>query len=65
MDPRMPELTKQFKGIVEGLEKSKAGASVSAALLALIASLLFVLIDQGEEEKMRYYSLTAVNPFAE
>lgn len=51
MDPRMPELTKQFKGIAEDLEKSKAGASVSAALLALIASLLFVLIDTVEAKK--------------
>ena len=61
MDPRMPELTKQFKGIAEDLEKSKAGASVSAALLALIASLLFVLIDQGEEEKMRYYKVDGIS----
>ena len=65
MSPTIAKLVEQFKGIAEDLEKRKTDVSPEAALLTLIASLLFVLIDQGEEEKMRYYSLNAVNSVAE
>ena len=54
-DPRIAELTEQFKGIAGDLTKrlNETGKDVSpdTALLALIASLLFVLIDTVEAKK--------------
>ena len=54
-DPRIAELTEQFKGIAGDLTKrlNETGKDVSpdTALLALIASLLFVLIDTVESKK--------------
>lgn len=51
MDARLHDLKLQFKGIAEDLEKRAKDASPEAALLALIASLLFVLIDTVEAKK--------------
>ena len=51
MSPTIAKLVEQFKGIAEDLEKRKMDVSPEAALLALIASLLFVLIDTVEAKK--------------
>lgn len=51
MEPRLAPLMEQYKGIVEDMGKTSKDASVEAVLLALIASLLFVLIEKLDEEK--------------
>lgn len=53
MDPRIFALKRQFSGIVDDMAKKKKDISPEAALLGLIASLLFVLVEQGEEVKIR------------
>lgn len=50
MDPRIPFLMEQYKGITEDLRKADKDASVEEVFLALIASLLFVLIEISEKK---------------